>query len=57
MNRFHCCASCIHFAIEKSKKKQYCTRLGFETKTFYQFDCWIPKEKVKKLMEKEKLSD
>lgn len=30
--------------------KYRCGRLGFETKTTYQFDCWNPKEQVRKLM-------
>ncbi|MEH7885834.1 hypothetical protein V7654_16150 [Bacillus sp. JJ1609] len=51
-SRFHACASCVNFRLEKSGKtlKYYCARLGFETKTHYQFDCWDPKENVKKLM-------
>lgn len=55
MNRFHCCATCIHFVAERKNEKMnyYCRRLGFETKTHYQFNCWTPKEKVRKLMEKD----
>jgi hypothetical protein len=54
-SRFHACATCINFKAEKSvdNLKYYCARLGFETKTHYQFDCWNPKENVKKLMRRE----
>ncbi|MFD1037836.1 hypothetical protein ACFQ3N_05355 [Virgibacillus byunsanensis] len=55
-SRFHCCATCEHFRIEKQKeasKRIYCKRLGFDTKPTYQFDCWEPKERVKKSMKKE----
>nr|WP_097159857.1 hypothetical protein [Bacillus oleivorans] len=54
MKDFHCCATCVHFqAIKASGKMVYkCKRLGFETKTHYKFNCWTPKEKIKKLMEK-----
>lgn len=31
-----------------------CSRLGYETKTYYQFNCWAPKDHIKALMEKEK---
>ncbi|MEH6942342.1 hypothetical protein [Bacillus sp. JJ722] len=51
---FHCCATCIHFKVEKANQKitYYCARLGFETKTHYKFDCWNPRENIKKLMNK-----
>ncbi|WP_423407179.1 hypothetical protein AABM38_15160 [Heyndrickxia sp. MSNUG] len=54
-SRFHACATCIHFRPEKSgdSLKYYCARLGFETKTHYQFDCWNPRENIKKLMARE----
>lgn len=53
-NRFHVCATCIHFRGEKKEKKMYyfCQRLGYETRPNYKFDCWKPKDQVKKLMEK-----
>ncbi len=53
-DRFHACATCINFRTEKAegRMKYFCSRLGFETKTNYQFDCWDPKENVKKLMAK-----
>jgi hypothetical protein len=55
-NRFHACATCIHYGVTKTVTGQQfrCTRLGYETKPFYKFNCWIPKEQVKKLMEKER---
>ncbi|WP_347861880.1 hypothetical protein U0355_01310 [Salimicrobium sp. PL1-032A] len=55
-NRYHCCATCKHFRIdikENRRKRIYCGRLGFDTKPTYQFDCWEPKERVKRVMEKE----
>ncbi|MFZ3579836.1 hypothetical protein [Virgibacillus sp. DJP39] len=58
MSRFHCCATCKNFRIEKQKetgKRIYCERLGFDTKPTYQFDCWEPKERVKIAMRKEEL--
>ncbi|PFG03174.1 hypothetical protein [Bacillus sp. es.036] len=56
-SRFHCCATCIHFEVVKSARTTYrCGRLGFETKPTYQFNCWEPKEIVKKRMEKENIS-
>jgi hypothetical protein len=54
-NRFHACATCVNFHISKTGSSiQYtCGRLGYETKTHYQFNCWSPKENVKKLMAKD----
>lgn len=55
MKNFHCCATCIHFSVKKDKKTvHFCERLGFETKSTYQFNCWNPKENVKRLIEKNK---
>ncbi|KAB2338258.1 hypothetical protein F7731_01450 [Cytobacillus depressus] len=53
---FHACATCIHFEASKCEKGMTyrCKRLGYETKPNYQFQCWTPKEHVKKLMEKRK---
>ncbi|WP_180953467.1 hypothetical protein [Bacillus sp. T33-2] len=55
-NPFHACATCIHFtaARQDGVVKYYCSRLNYETKTHYQFNCWTPKEHVVKLMEKRK---
>jgi len=51
---FHCCATCRHFKIEKKTEgiTYFCSRLGYETKTNYKFDCWNPKEQVIKLLNK-----
>ncbi|KHF41769.1 hypothetical protein [Halalkalibacter okhensis] len=53
-NRYHCCATCTHFGAEKKagRMQYHCVRLGFETKPVYKFNCWEPKEHVKKLMKK-----
>jgi hypothetical protein len=59
-NPFHCCATCIHIRANKSfndsKTTYFCSRLGYETKTSYQFSCWEPKEAVKELMKKRGIS-
>jgi hypothetical protein len=54
-NRFHACATCIHFLAKKTESGMLyrCLRLGYETKTYYQFNCWTPKDHIRKLMEKE----
>ncbi|MEM1501976.1 hypothetical protein RG959_01015 [Domibacillus sp. 8LH] len=54
-SRFHACATCRHFEAlrEPGGMKYTCSRLGFETKPDYRFNCWDPKEHVKKLMKKE----
>ncbi|AKP47518.1 MULTISPECIES: hypothetical protein [Bacillus] len=56
VNRFHACATCIHFSAEKTESGMLfrCLRLGYETKTYYRFNCWTPKDHVRKLMKKEK---
>ena len=53
---YHCCATCIHFLAKKEDGQMtyLCERLDFHTKTHYQFNCWIPKENVRRLMQKEK---
>ncbi|MGP4079700.1 hypothetical protein ACTWQL_07255 [Pseudalkalibacillus sp. R45] len=55
-SRFHCCATCTHFEVQKGDDgvRYFCIRLGYETKPDYRFNCWTPKENVQKLMEKEK---
>lgn len=57
-NPFHACASCIHFAAERADghMRYRCQRLGYDTKPDYKFNCWTPKENVKKLMEKRRIS-
>jgi len=56
MKNFHCCATCVNFVVkrEENKIKYYCKRLGYETKSHYVFNCWEPKENVKKLIDKQK---
>ncbi|MGE8204264.1 hypothetical protein ACQKP0_06830 [Heyndrickxia sp. NPDC080065] len=55
-NRFHACATCIHFLAEKTEQgmSYYCQRLGYQTKPNYTFNCWNPKEHIKKLIDKER---
>nr|WP_270182500.1 hypothetical protein [Alkalihalobacillus sp. CinArs1] len=53
-SKYHCCATCIHFEIVKNPRTSYrCKRLGFETKPTYRFDCWEPKDVVKKRIKKD----
>lgn len=56
MKNFHCCATCIHFNAEKADKgmNYFCRRLGYETKPNYQFNCWNPREEIKRLINKAK---
>ncbi|PGY08497.1 hypothetical protein COE25_21280 [Bacillus sp. AFS031507] len=53
MKDFHCCATCRHFKVEKKPEGMhyFCSRLGFETKTNYQFNCWSPRENIKKIID------
>lgn len=54
-SRYHCCASCVHYAVTKRREAEivpYCARLGYETKPDYQFDCWEPKERVRRAIRK-----
>ncbi|WP_019120021.1 hypothetical protein [Brevibacillus massiliensis] len=54
-NRYHCCATCEHFRVEKGdgKTSYRCARLTYETKPHYRFNCWSPKEQVRRRMEQE----
>ncbi|MBU6081259.1 hypothetical protein [Allobacillus halotolerans] len=57
MKDYHCCATCIHFEVyrtEDGRPKTRCSRLGYDTDPTYKFNCWTPKDRIKKLMEKEK---
>ncbi|WP_102027443.1 hypothetical protein [Salirhabdus sp. Marseille-P4669] len=58
MRDFHCCATCVNFLAKKNEQERgmiyRCTRLGYDTRPEYKFDCWDPKPHVIKLMEKEK---
>lgn len=53
IDHYHHCASCRHFGFrsEGGKKLPICTRLGFDTKPYYQFNCWDPKPRVREAME------
>jgi len=55
MKDFHCCATCIHYKVERKQygMRRYCSRLGYETDPKWKFNCWTPKEEVKRLIEKE----
>ncbi|OKL38361.1 hypothetical protein BLL40_00520 [Domibacillus mangrovi] len=57
--RFHACATCCHFeAVKTPANMMYrCRRLGFETNPSYRFNCWDPKDNVRKLMEKEQVNE
>ncbi|TCP24883.1 hypothetical protein EV207_12356 [Scopulibacillus darangshiensis] len=54
IDHYHCCASCRHFRIQtgEGKRVTMCSRLGYETKPGYQFNCWDPKPRVKRAMER-----
>jgi hypothetical protein len=51
---YQVCATCIYFQAERidHKMRYFCSRLKYETKSSYSFNCWSPKEHVIKLMEK-----
>ncbi|MGF9797032.1 hypothetical protein [Brevibacillus agri] len=52
-NAFHCCATCNHFRVEKAPGvvTYRCSRLTYETRPDYRFQCWTPTERVRRLME------
>ncbi|GAA0359357.1 hypothetical protein [Bacillus horti] len=57
-SRFHCCATCKNFVSQRNDENDMvylCSRLGYETKPSYQFNCWEPKENIKRLMDQEGL--
>lgn len=56
-NQYHACATCVNFVSTRKDKKMvyFCSRLGYETKTDYVFDCWEPKENILKLIKKQGL--
>nr|WP_242035276.1 hypothetical protein [Mesobacillus harenae] len=57
-NPFHACATCVHFRADKpaGNMTYTCSRLGFETKPAYKFQCWKPKQHIIKLMEKRSIN-
>ncbi|MCM3717617.1 hypothetical protein [Fictibacillus phosphorivorans] len=54
-NKYHCCATCVNFKPLKTEQGMYyyCSRLGYETKPDYTFNCWEPKPHIVELMKKE----
>jgi hypothetical protein len=55
MEKYHCCATCVHFAVIKpeGRAEYHCVRLGYRTQPNYKFNCWDPRDSVKKRMQKE----
>ncbi|WP_035487242.1 hypothetical protein [Alicyclobacillus contaminans] len=55
VKNYHCCATCRHFAIvrEHDKIQPRCTRLGYDTKTHYQFHCWDPRPDIAEKMKQQ----
>ena len=53
VEHYHHCASCRHFGFRQEGEKNipFCTRLGYDTKPKFQFDCWDPKERVRKQLQ------
>lgn len=49
---YHCCATCQHFRIVHSDGQHVamCARLGYETRTYYQFNCWDPRPDIRRKM-------
>ncbi|MDP9727709.1 MULTISPECIES: hypothetical protein [Alicyclobacillus] len=39
-------------AEKKSRVRTYCARLGYETRSFYQFRCWTPRPDIIARMKK-----
>lgn len=52
---YHCCATCRHFSIRRKEDRVEirCARLGYQTKTSYQFNCWNPREDIRQRMQNE----
>lgn len=55
-DRFHCCAACRHFSIENTEGRivTRCARLGYETNPKWQFNCWNPKDRVRRAIAEER---
>lgn len=53
LDRFHCCATCIHYHVNTSVRplEYLCKRLGYATHPTYKFDCWQPKEQVQRILQ------
>nr|WP_081841343.1 hypothetical protein [Alicyclobacillus macrosporangiidus] len=56
---YHCCATCIHFKAERThgQLRIYCSRLGYDTKPYYKFNCWDPKPGIRKRIRVETTDD
>ncbi|CAM3993078.1 hypothetical protein [Alkalicoccus chagannorensis] len=54
-NRYHCCATCEHFHAAKGDAGMvyHCIRLGYETRPEYKFNCWEPREAIRKKLAEE----
>ncbi|MCA1030440.1 hypothetical protein LCL95_05220 [Bacillus timonensis] len=52
IGKFQVCATCFHFSAKKypAGMSYSCTRLGYVTKPDYVFNCWVPRDHVKKLI-------
>ncbi|WP_462409679.1 hypothetical protein [Neobacillus sp. Marseille-QA0830] len=50
MKNYHCCATCKNFQAERKNGQMVylCSRLGYQTKTTYKFNCWDPRDDIKK---------
>jgi hypothetical protein len=55
MKSYHCCATCNHFRIRRNQGRieTICQRLGYETKSYYQFNCWDPRPDILEKMKNE----
>lgn len=56
MKNYHCCATCKWFVVEKEPNRRVsyrCSRLGYETKPAYQFNCWEPKEQIRQKIQQQ----
>ncbi|GIP40837.1 hypothetical protein J31TS4_41170 [Paenibacillus sp. J31TS4] len=54
MKEYHCCATCVYYEIRRGTAERFfCGRLGYATRPSYRFDCWTPKETVRRRLEAE----
>ncbi len=56
LNKYHCCATCIHFKSERVDGRiiTICVRLEYQTRPEYRFNCWNPKSSIRAKMQAEK---
>lgn len=52
---YHYCATCEHFRVVRDRRgfALFCSRLGYATKSEYQFNCWLPRADIAAKMEEE----